>query len=564
MTNRSHKRRRSDCETDSDWDSDMSTETCTSTSNQAAAQFPSLRPDPRTKCYSHDPMCVWPRYTLLACGSNIYGQLSAHSDRAIAIPASSTRTREHPEAVFKTVEVPSCVADGESLRILYAGFNSICFECDGEIVLSGLLPTRVSPAINRTRKRRLTIPLPPPAKASDVVKGFGTQCAFMGLILRDGKILNFTLKTCTLTWADLPILTSDIQINQLGQLAMLYSFSRRSDTDRKLTPTSLTIYPPLPSIVGNVFESTLDIDALESMTAPETSSFSIGQIYQGVDAEAQGSEAERQEDYFTSIAATATGFVALTARGQVYTYGDGRYNSLGRPADAILDLEDTDVGKPNIIGWGLVGALDGINITQIAAHPNGHVQLALCASGAAYIWGGDGTENISGTKMNTRSNDTKAPKETSDMDDNANSVSSDSSEDFDDDVTMIEIEGHGEQDFTTGAVGINHIILASTQPSSSSSTHTTQEPSIWATGSADMAQTGFGTPYRCQPLSLSADEDLKRANGRWRQWKDVDLGVGVRQVVCGFGYTLVVVDSGRRWGRMCDGCKSAREKDALS
>ena len=73
------------------------------------------------------------------------------------------------------------------------------------------------------------------------------------------------------------------------------------------------------------------------------------------------------------VANTGT-FMALMEGGEVYTWGDPRYQSLGRR------IADTPAHRP-----GLLGALGGLKIVKVAA--GGWMGAALAEDQAAYVWG---------------------------------------------------------------------------------------------------------------------------------------------------------------------------------
>ncbi|KAJ6260190.1 hypothetical protein Dda_4414 [Drechslerella dactyloides] len=438
------------------------------------------------------------RYRLLVCGCNLHGQLSHDPAHAIRVPDGE----DAGDGLFSTVERPAVVAGGgESLRVLYVGAHSICVERDGTVYLRGLLPTLAPGTANPSGARDLPLPLPPGIHADDIVKAFGTQWSFVGVILRDGSVFTFSLPHWSLARFEFPDgndiykYISDIQINGLGQLCILSSDAYSVDAN-----SVITIYPPLPSLVDGLYDSTLTSLA---GTTP-LSRFRL--------------DTSTLHDAFTAVAATATGFVALIARGQVHTFGDGRYNSLGRPISSTISSATT-TAESNGAGWGLVAALDGVRVQSIVAHPAGHMQLALSSDGTAYLWGGDGTENIQPTNSDTHTPDLE-----------------------EEEVTMLDItDRKGDPlDFQLAAVGNDHIILTST---GSILNNTSPKSTVWAAGGADMAQTGFGTRYRCLPTALGIDEELKKVESRWQEW-DVDIGGRVLQVVCGFGCTLLVIDGG--------------------
>ncbi|EWC47607.1 hypothetical protein DRE_03227 [Drechslerella stenobrocha 248] len=440
------------------------------------------------------------RYRLLACGCNVYGQLGHGRGYA-----------QGSTGLFSTVESPTVVmAAGASLRVLYVGVHTVCVERDGCLYLQGLLPTLAPAAINPERCRRvLPLPLPSSVRARDVAKAFGTQWSFVGLILCDGSICTFSLAGWSLARPSrtvVPGKVADIQINNCGELCIL-SYDQchvddsggSSDQPKHSTSSVITVYPPLPSITDNLYDS-----SLQSLSPNLAASASIFRL--PVDTSTCASACE----YFTSIAATATGFVALTNNGRVHTYGDGRYNSLGRALNATHSAGSANNGA----GWGLVAALDGIVIQRIAAARGGHIQLALSADRTAYIWGGDGTENV-----NTSAHPPTA------------SPTTDSS---DEDVCMVDIAspGSGEPvDFSHAAVGEDHVVLVEAD-----------DGGVWVSGGSDMAQTGFGQEYRCLPTALVADEETRKQKAQWRRWDPIiEAEECVVQVECGFGCTLVVV-----------------------
>lgn len=70
-------------------------------------------------------------------------------------------------------------------------------------------------------------------------------------------------------------------------------------------------------------------------------------------------------------------FTFLTAKGQVFTFGDPRHNNLGRS----LDPHSMSASEPNI-----VDALDGVPIAHISS--GGWITAALSVQKDLYIWGG--------------------------------------------------------------------------------------------------------------------------------------------------------------------------------
>lgn len=80
------------------------------------------------------------------------------------------------------------------------------------------------------------------------------------------------------------------------------------------------------------------------------------------------------------LVAGATSFALLTVDGEVYTWGDARHNSLGRPT---ISRE----GQSTATLPGLVEALDGVHVRKICL--GGWMFGAISTDGAAYIWGLD-------------------------------------------------------------------------------------------------------------------------------------------------------------------------------
>ncbi|EPS35979.1 hypothetical protein H072_10548 [Dactylellina haptotyla CBS 200.50] len=455
------------------------------------------------------------QYQLLACGCNMHGQLAHDRDRDIVPDASwlsddtdgsasklaTLASAAREPSLFATVDTPTVIVTaGESMRLLYVGVNTICVERDGQLYLRGLLPT-LTP-LNHGRHRELPIALPSNIRTSNIKLAFGTRWAFIGVILNDGGVLAFSLAAWSLT--ELPNIYEpralvDIQINRLGESCFLYS----EPPGHKETGIGsiIKIYPPVKSISEGLYNSTL-----ESFSAGDVDPVSVFRLPIG---ECGADPGER----FTKVTATSTGFIALTSAGNVYTYGDGRFNSLGRPPSATVS-PDTPGGLSNGCGWGQVTALDGVFITQIAANPGGHVQLALAQDGTGYIWGGDGTENIN------------VP------------VHADAQEVEDEDVQMIDIldARTGEPlEFENMAVGEDHAVMIETGGRG-----------VWVSGGSDMGQTGFGVEFRCLPTALGIDEEAKRERSIWRRWddrilRDCGSNTQVVQAACGFGCTLMVV-----------------------
>ncbi|EME49090.1 hypothetical protein DOTSEDRAFT_67971 [Dothistroma septosporum NZE10] len=74
----------------------------------------------------------------------------------------------------------------------------------------------------------------------------------------------------------------------------------------------------------------------------------------------------------------ATGhFVLLMESGEVYTWGDARYQSLARP---VTGIDSSPAASP-----GIVEALGGLHISKVAA--GGWLGAALSRDGTLYIWG---------------------------------------------------------------------------------------------------------------------------------------------------------------------------------
>jgi hypothetical protein len=77
------------------------------------------------------------------------------------------------------------------------------------------------------------------------------------------------------------------------------------------------------------------------------------------------------------LLANVGSFILLFKHGEVYTFGDARYQSLGR---SVSGDGATPPGKP-----GIVEALAGLKITKIAS--GGWMSLAISEDGALYLWG---------------------------------------------------------------------------------------------------------------------------------------------------------------------------------
>lgn len=461
--------------------------------------------------------CGSGRFQLLAFGCNVYGQLidgpgwrietkwkatevytdwlkNENADRDDT-PAEPTRGPN----LFTSVDTPTVVMTArESMRVLYVGNNSICVERDGNIYLRGLLPT-LAPG-NSRRLRELAIPLPLGVQAHNVTKSFGTRWAFLGLILSDGSVCTFSLSgwsfaviRCTAT--ENPV--DDIQINRLGEICFLYS---SSTVGSGAGNSIIKVYPAIPSITEHLYDASLQ--SLSFNTTSPISTFNLDSDYPG--------EGVLQQDIFKSIASTSTGFIALTSNSNIYTYGDKRFNSLGRSPDATI----ASTTSSNAQGWGQVTALEGIVIEHISANSGGHVQGALAEDGTVYIWGGDGTENI-----------------------NVSLTSGTENVKEDEEVAMVDIvspETNEPVGFDGVNVGEDYVVLVEEGGKG-----------IWVSGGSDMGQTGFGREYRCLPTALEVDEEIKRRKGIWRK---LDLGIleggmKIRQVSCGSGYTIILLDS---------------------
>ncbi|KAF3319324.1 hypothetical protein TWF173_003768 [Orbilia oligospora] len=455
--------------------------------------------------------CDSGRFHLLAFGCNMYGQLinepgwkietkwkatevytdwlkNENADRD-DIPAEPTREPN----LFTSVDTPTVVmAARKSMRVLYAGTNSICVERDGNIYLRGLLPTYV-PGYSR-KLRELAIPLPLGVQAHNVTKAFGTRWAFLGLVLSDGRICSFSLTDWSFNMLHCDAtenLVYDIQVNRIGEMCFLCSSSSMECGPGN---SVIRVYPPIPSIVEHLYDASLE--SLTSNTISPISTFDLGP---GFD------DGIIQQEVFTSIASTSTGFIALTSNGNIYTYGDNRFNSLGRPPDAT---------RANAQGWGQVTALEGIVIKRIGANPGGHVQGALADDGTVYIWGGDGTENIN-VPFDSDPEDLKQ----------------------DEDVTMVDII-HPDTSEPVGFdgvyVGEDYVVLVEEGGKGA-----------WVSGASDMGQTGFGTEYRCLPTALEVDEEVKRQKGGWRRLdlETIRDSMKIVHVSCGFGCTLILSGS---------------------
>ncbi|KAK6345590.1 hypothetical protein TWF718_007501 [Orbilia javanica] len=464
------------------------------------------------------------RFQLLAFGCNMYGQLTDDPSLGIETkwevsskdtevytdwlksedtdrddtPAEPTRKPN----LFTSVDTPTIVMTArESMRILYTGTHSICVERDGNIYLRGLLPTYAPD--NSQKLRELAVPFPPGVQAHSVTKAFGTQWAFLGLILSNGSVCAFSLADwsfevlrCSAT--ENPV--DDIKINKLGEVCFLYSPDPRKLGSRE---SIIGVYPTMPSIAEHLYDASLQSLALSAISPIST--FRLSHGYRGGDA--------GQQDIFKSIASTSTGFIALTSNGNVYTYGDKRFNSLGRPPDASIASTS---GSDNH-GWGQVTALGGISIKNISANPGGHVQSVLAEDGTVYIWGGDGSENI-----------------------NISLTSSDGNAEEDEDVAMVDIicpETHEPVGFDGVYVGEDYVVLIEEGGQG-----------IWVSGGSDMSQIGFGREYRCLPTALEVDGSVKKEKGVWRKLSLSILGDALKivGVSCGSGYTIVFLDSNSR------------------
>ncbi|RVD82248.1 uncharacterized protein DFL_006680 [Arthrobotrys flagrans] len=254
------------------------------------------------------------------------------------------------------------------------------------------------------------------------------------------------------------------------------------------------------SLSEHLYDASLQ--SLSFNTTSPISTFNLDSDYPG--------EGVLQQDIFKSIASTSTGFIALTSNSNIYTYGDKRFNSLGRSPDATI----ASTTSSNAQGWGQVTALEGIVIEHISANSGGHVQGALAEDGTVYIWGGDGTENI-----------------------NVSLTSGTENVKEDEEVAMVDIvspETNEPVGFDGVNVGEDYVVLVEEGGKG-----------IWVSGGSDMGQTGFGREYRCLPTALEVDEEIKRRKGIWRK---LDLGIleggmKIRQVSCGSGYTIILLDS---------------------
>ncbi|KAK6535482.1 hypothetical protein TWF694_001938 [Orbilia ellipsospora] len=374
-------------------------------------------------------------------------------------------------------------------------------ERDGQLYLRGLLPTLTSS--NPGKLRELPVTLPDNVQTCDIRKVFGTRWAFIGIILSDGRIYTFSLETwCFTNFTGLSNVM-DIQINRLLQLCVLCR------TSEERANSVIKILPPIESIAASLYNPTLQSFAASDIEAISTFDLS--------DISLPTRSSELEHEIFIDVAATSTGFIALTSRGNVYTYGDARFNSLGRhPNATILPDADTEQNTDdcphdllNGRGWGQVTALDGIFITQIAANPGGHVQFALSQDGTGYAWGGDGTETIAISFQNGE------------------------------EVGMIDVldPGTGEIiEFENMAVGEDHAVMVEAG-----------RQGVWVSGGSDLGQTGFGREYRCLPAALGVDEDVKAKCKVWRRWDDKAVrsyvgSSGIVQVECGFGCTLAIVE----------------------
>ncbi|KAK6360230.1 hypothetical protein TWF730_006380 [Orbilia blumenaviensis] len=459
------------------------------------------------------------RYKLLAFGCNLYGQLMSgpgwgietewkdtegvstdwlRNENADGEDTPAEPTRE--PNLFTSVDTPTVVMSArDSMRILYVGSHSVCVERDGTIYLRGILST-YAPG-NQGGLREHPVLLPPGICADNVTKAFGTRWAFLGVILSDGRVCTFSLQDWSFTvlrCAATEIPVTDIRINRIGEICFL---SSSSSEGTKVENPIIRVYPAIPSIIEYLYDA-----SLQSLTSNDTSPLST------FDLNSNRGEGILQRETFTSIASTSTGFIALTSGGNVYTYGDRRFNSLGRPADAIT---------PEAQGWGQVTALEGIMIEKISANPGGHVQVALAEDGTVYVWGGDGTENInvsSTSELESRKEKEEEEKE-------------------EEEVTMVDIVRPGDDEpvgFDIACVGEDCVILVEEGGKE-----------VWVSGGSDMGQTGFGSEYRCLPAALGVDEEVKKKKGAWRrlELEDIDRSGKILDVDCGSGYTLVLLDS---------------------
>lgn len=180
------------------------------------------------------------------------------------------------------------------------------------------------------------------------------------------------------------------------------------------------------------------------------------------------------------LIANATTFTLLTEAGEVYTYGDPRHQTLGRPTTG-----DGAVGadKP-----GTVEALGGLNVIKIAS--SGWMTAALSEDGALYLLG-SGTP---GTEQSLKCLRGLAAGE----------------------VALVDLPGNGEEplDVLDVAVGAEHVAAV------------TQDGRLFVVGSNSNGQLGLGTSQQF-----------------YDDWVPVSSLNQVSKVVCGPRSTFVSTDS---------------------
>ncbi|KAI4172636.1 MAG: hypothetical protein LQ343_003483 [Gyalolechia ehrenbergii] len=193
------------------------------------------------------------------------------------------------------------------------------------------------------------------------------------------------------------------------------------------------------------------------------------------------------EEDITSLAATATGFAALTGNGTLLTFGDQRYPALlGRTPS-----RDYPASYPSI-----VSALDGIPIAKIVA--GSWMIAALSRDRDLYVWG----HTLPQTPVRVEHAGLSAL---------LNNVNEDGERE---EVHLVDVAGGADVDDV--AVGDEHVVVLTTKGE------------VWGLGSNEYGQLGLG-------------QETKGTEGKWMRIDAISAGEEVIEINAGPFTTFLVV-----------------------
>ena len=303
---------------------------------------------------------------LYASGFNAFGQLSSDSDKDLAEPTKLVTFQ-----------------DNDDIKLLFAGWSETTFYQYGRGKRTG--------SILRLGSTKITQEAPLP----DLVSGFGDHNGLLGVLSRKGGVA-FTEENQVEAHTATADSLSDDETPGIAYLAV----AGNGHVAVILTSASSPRTSILEFKSFDKFREWFD-NEVNDLHGPSFSHAVPGRVIQ--------------------LVANVTGFVCLTRDGNVYTWGDARYSSLGR------SVAETEAKSP-----GLVEALAGIQIKKIAS--DGWMTAALSEDGAVYLFG-TGTP---GTEHSLSCLDELNPLE----------------------AALVEIEEEGEPlDFLDVAVGDGHVLL---------------------------------------------------------------------------------------------------------